>query len=421
MHRLHTTLYTLATLVVLGVIGSRFPAPRTPPNREISIGTGPATFPSASERTHPLPSAQPVATASENSASIRPALAPQTDANTVASRRDEPPRMTTRPSSPATRRVPSARLAAYFNSNPTPLWYRNLVWVDDGKGSSPDANGELLWIRNPQGHDYALAQGLLPAFFVANGTLNNAFVWADANGNARPMRLGPVGGLAPDWTKVANNENPPSARAMAALARLAKDPSLFKAPTPAAVVINIEHSPTMNVGADAPKADRRAAMTRWIDLVKVSKREGVRAAAWALVPYRYHAGAAADDSLDLERQLVAEQGEIWSGCYNANASAKRPDAWYEEVAKLDRIIASDFPDFHGRKVMTVCPTWAIYWNDKALMHLNGTLVDIETWRRQIRHLHDAGWEVCIWHADARFPAIKPHIDAVAEIYDTKKR
>jgi hypothetical protein len=330
----------------------------------------------------------------------------------------QPTRPATNPSTGSAATRPAIRGRVYFDTNLTPIaWIENPRWINDGRRSDPDPLGRPRLLMNPAGWiEYATARGFVPVMFAYTATLNRAFVWADDDGNPRPMRVWLGGGRALNWKR--GNENhcdPPNLTAVRAVARLAAKPATygFGGP-PRAVVFDLEQTKTMNLTADVPTATRREMVARWVDAVRAVKAEGVDAGIWFGPPF----WPEKPDTIEDERRLAAELPALWVETYNTDLTVTRE----QYVAAMDRVAATvrgAFPNYKGRIVATVCPFWQIIWpqNDPPeVAALKDKPVDLERWEWQMRHLlADRGWDVAIWVGQASLEQFKPQADVLANV------
>jgi hypothetical protein len=382
------SLMVMVTLLLLGGCGPDQPQSPAPP---------------------PLTSARPARSTSASGAPTGPASAspvPQPTLADVMARLDALPEQIAaripKPVAAAAEPAPQATPPALQQSMPLPR--RPRIYCD----SNPTPIGGPIPCES-----LMISLGYRPCVIVYDGTLNRATMWDQLPRQPRSRIKG--------WSGTEqDNIDPPTERAVRAIAKLARDPSWFgDSGTPLRpIIFDIEGSKVIN-STDPSLAARRTALKAEIDAMTWAKAEsGCPVAVYMGPPLS--GDKFEDDLADLRKAFYAKASFAIASLYDWDAMAETGgEYWFDLAAAEDARIARECPEFAHNKVAFVCPTWQIYWPQNLIHKENAKLADkpipLDVWKRQIDWLVAHDWDIFVWTGSLPPEPIKEHIAYVAKV------
>ncbi|HEY7119089.1 MAG TPA: hypothetical protein VH475_21035 [Tepidisphaeraceae bacterium] len=258
-----------------------------------------------------------------------------------------------------------------------------------------------------------ISLGFRPCVMVYDGTLNRATMW-DQLPRQPKSRIKAWSGAEQ------NNIDPPSERAVRAVAKVARDPSWFGDPaTPLRpIIFDIEGSKVINSN-DPSLAARRAALKAEIDAMTWAKAEsGCPVAVYMGPPLS--GDKFEDDLADLRKAFYAKASFASASLYDYDPMAEtNGEYWFDLAAAEDARIARECPAYARNKVAFVCPAWQIYWPknliDKDHAKLADKPVPLDLWKRQIDWLVEHDWDIFVWTGSLAPEPIRDHLAYVAQV------
>jgi hypothetical protein len=282
-------------------------------------------------------------------------------------------------------------------------------------------------MRHPDSYAMLMSMGARPVMTIYPATLNIARTWCDDQWNAKPMRIGPWGGVALDWSRAGNHTDPPNLRALAACAKLAVNPSFYgddSPPGPRPIMIDIEGTKSINlVGAEHTIENRRQSIRHMIDCIRTAKEAtGGKCEVWGYgwfpqaMYYPKDQLPIYEKTRDVEAELAKEASAVCLSLYNWDRVAETDGAqWFEDLAGVEALIDKDFLQFKHRKVVLMLPVWQVIWPEHVKPEhaaMNGKPVPLELWKRQIDVLVKHGWDIYVWTGSVVIDDIRPHLEYV---------
>lgn len=306
-------------------------------------------------------------------------------------------------------------------ANLSPLSIRNYRWVDDGKGSDPDKNGQPVWQKDFDCHDFMVSVGFDECLILDSGTLNQSKMYAHTDPVSGKIVLEDAtrfsldwsrssGGKRADGTTVPAFDDPIDTEALRIVAATSMEPSRYGNKTAhrgLPIIFDLEG--WFSWDADLLKATVQAWSSEQ-DRAKPLQALSAAAAtlhrnsdsevwnygdAWMLPRIQ-------PDTTFLKSELDKYYNEfagITIGCYLIDWDAQNPARWRSEVGALDNVVRRWSPLNYKNKIVFVTPTWQIYYAPAQrpwVTAMNGKPIPMGIWSRMIDELVDEGYQIVLW-------------------------
>lgn len=315
--------------------------------------------------------------------------------------------------------IPWIRTRVLVEENLTPINTPNPRWVNDGKNTTPDARGNLLWVRNQDSYAYADSLGMEHYFLAYAGTFNRSPWWSTRKDQADFDKNGFGGDEAQLF-------DPPNETACRAIGSLSLTPERFKgkAYPHCPILIDIESGNSTFLASDTP-AQRLAKLKTWKDAIgwiKAGANNGSEVWMYGQFPFWNRPTIAPDAGVDAAMAVFHasfDTPSVFQYWYDPNA--ENPSRWVLDFHSNDASISKVYP--HGPRLVVLNPIQNVYWpqNDRPETAAKaGKPVPFDQWQLAVDALVYRGYWIAVWTGGALVDDIKPHLAYVAQYGLTPK-
>lgn len=283
--------------------------------------------------------------------------------------------------------------------NSTPVCSPNPKWIDDGKQTDPDINGNYHWIRHSEATLYAAnSLGFEKTFMVYDGTLNRAPTWCNPDLTLKPLTYDSQRRLYNiDQAAEGSFYNPPQELQVKMCAALSNIENPFpldgcKTPRHVPVIFDLENpSVVVDGGSSRPESVRN--MTNALRWAKSLKADS------AVMAYGWPSHKNTQEAFDSGGwQAFADATDyLCGGVYMWDVPTANPNAWFDEIDMQTKLYDRFYK--HIPRIAVLCPLYQIYFphNDAPwVVAFNNKPIDLGVWKKMLTYLVDRDYHIYVW-------------------------